>query len=339
MFYERIVARSWRDAVAAVVWYLPDRSTLIPLCYRIPGPVILGFCWVIVNRWLVSHPPSLPMQATRRSYRKSGRLITSNTWTLERGYGRLLVKHKEQAMERPPRLLTIGRLMIGIALLAALFALPNGLGLVAIALFFPFLAIIGAQWLVFQRHRRLAACGFGAVATLANVLYVACCVAPDAYLLGPLFLGWAVLVGPAVGSLGAAWARLVTRDDTMPRRPAPAAWLSVITLSMMPLMTLWTLWPLHLAFFAARPALERLADQVAAGEMLNFPRRVGLFRVAGAALEPISGNIGLMIDANPNGPTGFVRVSRGASQNRQGPFRWDDLLVDLGHDWEYREED
>ena len=46
-----------------------------------------------------------------------------------------------------------------------------------------------------------------------------------------------------------------------------------------------------------------------------------------------------MIDPSPSGPTGLVRVRPGDPPNRCGPFRWDDLDVDLGWGWEYREED
>lgn len=144
---------------------------------------------------------------------------------------------------------------------------------------------------------------------------------------------------PTVAAFGAAWAILATRRGEVPRRSPPSAWLSVAVLTVMPLATLWTLWPLHLAFLTARPTLERLADQVAAGQAVGFPQRVGLFRVAGSAVDPISGNVGLMIDPNANGPTGFVRVLPGTSPNRRGPFGCDDLDVDLGWGWEYREED
>jgi hypothetical protein len=231
------------------------------------------------------------------------------------------------------------KIAVVVMVVAGLIAIPNGSGLTVIGLSLPFLAVVGAQWLVFRGQRRFAAFGFWVAATLTNLLYAASCVAPDAYLLPALFLGWMVIAGPAIGALGAAWVTLATRQDATSRRSSPAAWLAVIALSMMPLMTLWTLWPLHLAFLASRPSLERLADQVAAGQVSGFPRWAGLYRFAGSAVDPTTRNVGLMIDPNPSGPTGFVRMSPGASRNREGPFRWDDLGVDLGWGWEYREED
>jgi hypothetical protein len=147
------------------------------------------------------------------------------------------------------------------------------------------------------------------------------------------------IAGPMIGGLGAAWVALASRQHASPRRSSPVAWLAVIALSGMPLVTLWTMWPLHLAFRASRPSLERLADQVAAGQISGFPRWAGVFRIAGSIVEPATGNVGLMIEPNPDGPTGFVRASPANPQNRAGTFRGDDLYVDLGWGWDYREED
>ncbi|MFI5387530.1 MAG: hypothetical protein ACHQ50_15585 [Fimbriimonadales bacterium] len=242
---------------------------------------------------------------------------------------------------RLPRLrFTVRSLMIAVVVVAGLLALPTERSVIVIALSVPCLALIGGQWLVFQGHRHLAAFGFWVLATLTNVLYAAACVAPDSYLLPALFLGWLVIVAPTIGGLGAAWAILATREGAVPRRSPPTAWLSVIALSVMPLATLCTLWPLHLAVFTARPALELLADQVAAGQAPGFPRRAGLFWVAGSAVDTATGNVGLMIDPNPNGPTGFVRVSPGTPlEHRFRPIGADDLEVDLGGGWWYHEED
>lgn len=229
--------------------------------------------------------------------------------------------------------------MIGIAILAILFAVAGVMGWLVVELSVPFFAVIGAQWLVFRRHRRAAAYGFGALAVLINVSYAALCIAPDVYLLIPLFLGWFFLFGPTMGVIGSAWARMATHRDSVPRRSAAAAWLAVIVFTIAPFITTWTLWPLYAAFLSARPALERLADQVAAGQTLSFPQQAGVFRIAGARVDAVSGNVGLMIDPDPGGPTGLVRVAGGPPPNRLGPFGWDDLLVVLWHGWEYREED
>jgi hypothetical protein len=197
---------------------------------------------------------------------------------------------------------------------------------------------IGVQWLVFRGQKQHAAIRFWALAALINVLYAASCVAPDIYLVVLLFLGWAIMV-PMLAGLGVAWARSATREATVPRRSSPSAWVSLIAVCLLPLVTLLTFWPLRLSFLVFRPSLDRLADQVAAGQAVGFPRWVGPFRVADSAVDPVSSNVGLMIEPNPNGPSGFVRVRPAAPPNRVGPFPWDDLLVDLGRGWEYREAD
>jgi hypothetical protein len=234
---------------------------------------------------------------------------------------------------------TIRSLMIAVVIVAALLTLPEGYGVIAFAFSLPCLGVFAAEWLVFRGRRRLAAIGFWTLAILINLAYAASCVAPDIYLLAPLLFAWLIIVAPTLGAFGGAWSRLATRGGTAPWRSPPAAWVSVIALCLLPLVTLLTFWPLRVGFLAFRPALDRLADQVAAGQVAYLPRWVGPFRVARTAVDPVSGNVGLMIDPNPNGPSGLVRVRPGSPPDRSGPFRWDDLEVDLGWGWEYREED
>jgi hypothetical protein len=229
--------------------------------------------------------------------------------------------------------------MIAVAILGGLFALLDGYSLVVIACGVLCLTVVGARWLVFRDQRLLAAFGFWTLAALTNLSYAAACVAPSIYLLIPLFVGWLVIVAPAVGSLGTAWSILATRVGTASRRSPSTAWLPMIALCLMPLVTLWTLWPLRLGFLVFRPALDRIADQVVLGQGTAFPRWVGPFRLARSAVDPVSGNVGLMIDPNPSGPSGFVRVHPGVPLDFNGPFRSDELSVVLGWGWEYREED
>ncbi len=195
------------------------------------------------------------------------------------------------------------------------------------------------MWLVFRDLRYLAGFCFWAPAILANALFAAFCVSPEIYFLGLVLFVWLIFIMPTTAIFGVAWAVLVTRNGVISRRFPPMAWLSILALSVLPLVTVRTLWPLRLAFHAARPTLERLADQVAVGRAAGFSQWAGPFRVAHSAVDPVSGNLGLMIDPNPNGPTGFVRVRPGIPPNRRGPFGWDTLHLDLGLGWEYREED
>lgn len=74
-------------------------------------------------------------------------------------------------------------------------------------------------------------------------------------------------------------------------------------------------WPLRIAYAFSRPAFDRVAEQVMAGETIATPRRIGWFRVErieapGPAANEIDDH-GLLLwtGIHPNGNTGFVRSS------------------------------
>jgi hypothetical protein len=229
--------------------------------------------------------------------------------------------------------------MISVAILAVLFALPAVLAVILIALYIPVAAVIGARWLVLKRMRGVAARVFWGLAVSINVAYAAACVAPDLYFLAPFYFG-SVIVVPTIAAFGVAWANLATREDATPRRFESTVKVPVAFFSALPILTLSTYWPLHLAFLASRPALEQLADRVAAGRVTGLPRRAGVFWVAGFRIDNATGNVGLITDPNPTGPNGFVRVRPGASA--EDPLRTivgSNLNVDLGGGWSYRDAD
>jgi hypothetical protein len=229
--------------------------------------------------------------------------------------------------------------MIAIGIVAGLLALPHGWGLIALGVAFACLAAVAAGWMVTQESQRFAMLCFWILTILTNAIIVIFCVAPSIYFVGLVLIIWFAFFMPAIAVFGIAWASLATRKSTGRVWSPVAVWLSTILLTFMPLATVGTQWPLRLAFVVTRPSLDRLADQVAAGQNVSFPRWVGPFRLAGSAVDGVSGNVGLMIDANPSGPSGFVRISPGVPPESTGPFRWDNLLVHLGWGWEYREED
>jgi hypothetical protein len=229
--------------------------------------------------------------------------------------------------------------MIAVVAVAAVLAVAIRLGPIGLVLSVPGLAVMGALWLVFRGRRRLAWFCFWVPAILINFLYAGLCITPDRPRIGGLAVVWLVFVFPTVPSLGIAWAFLSTRPGAVPQRSVPVAWFCVIVLATLPLATFSTCWPLRLAFFASRPALEGLADQVAAGKPVGFPQWAGPFRVVGSAVDPISGNVRLMIDPNPGGPTGFVRVSPSAPPNHLGLIGGDRLDINLGRWWLYLEDD
>jgi hypothetical protein len=258
-----------------------------------------------------------------------------------------MVAQKQQpagkSMEAPVtpwfrRRMTIASLMIVVAIVAVMLALPAPVCVSVIALSVPCLSTASARWLVFRRHRRLAALSFWVAALITNVVVALFCIAPNmnslAFSLVPVAL--LVIAAPTIVALGTAWLVMSTRDATNSHSPRTAAAFSVLTLAVLPILTLWTLWPLHLAFRAARPDLELLVNQVAAGMPVRFPRRVGLFNLTAAAVAPGSGHVGLRIHANGAYSTGLVRLNAGATPKTYGPFLGLNFDVYMGGGWWYR---
>jgi hypothetical protein len=223
-----------------------------------------------------------------------------------------------------------------IAVVAGLLALPVGWREATIALALPCLGLVLAMQPRPRDKDRRAGLDFWCLAIATNVAYAGFCVAPEVYFLGLASLEWLVLLLPMIACCGASWASGARRPGT-----PTAAWLSVVVLAVLPIATIRTLWPLRLAFRIARPGLERLADRVAAGEEIDYPRWVFPIRVAGAAADPATGNIGLMTDTNPGGPVGFVRVKGRPGTPTVGsrPIGGDDLHIGLADGWCYNEED
>jgi hypothetical protein len=109
----------------------------------------------------------------------------------------------------------------------------------------------------------------------------------------------------------------------------------------MPVATALTFWPLQFAFLAARPGLERLADQVKAGVSIAYPRRVGIFHILGSRLDQATGNVALLTDTSPGGPAGFVRnrAGRPSPYGCFSPIRGDADHVSLWGGWCFHVED
>lgn len=202
---------------------------------------------------------------------------------------------------------TIWHLVIVVAAAACLLAAvlsPIGL---FVAFGLAYLALIGVLWWMFHDFRRVSALCFGFVAALSNVATVGLCIHRLGNVGVFLMLLVCLLAFPLVFSAGAAWATTATRREARSHRSPFWAWPLVVALSILPLTMLLTFWPLRLAFLASAPALDGLADRVAAGQGVTRPEWAGLFRVVGSAVEPSNGNVGLIIDPDPSGRSGFVR--------------------------------
>lgn len=235
--------------------------------------------------------------------------------------------------------MTIRGLMGAIAVVAGGLALVRSGG-------WPLFVIVAADlipaamlWRAFRPHRRLAAWAFGTLGVATNV---ACVVISVYYNSFPgillMMLGW-FLTFPLTLGFGAAWASAAVGAGVVPGRSRVLIWPVVVAAAFLPVVTLFSAWPLRLAFLISRPALDRLADQVAGGMSPRFPIRAGFFSVVGSDVDSPSGSIGLVIDPNPAGRSGFVRVPPGAEGRRMGPFTNLDQDLSLGHGWWYDSED
>jgi hypothetical protein len=186
----------------------------------------------------------------------------------------------------------------------------------------------------------LSALCFGSTAAVANVtsfflgIYL--------FGLGGFFISSLVWLAafPLILGAGSAWAVKATQRDAIARRSPLLAWPLVIGLGILPLTMLMTSWPFRMAFTVFLPALERLADRAAAGQGFAAPERAGVYYVVGTAVDATTGNIGLIIDSNPGGRSGFVRAAPGVAPGQtDGPFFNSSVSALLGGRWSLQEED
>ncbi|MFO0954174.1 MAG: hypothetical protein U0835_24065 [Isosphaeraceae bacterium] len=235
----------------------------------------------------------------------------------------------------------IGRLMAVVAVIAAALALARSpaawvIGLTPLTAG-PLLGVLCAAWL--RRWRRQAAVCLAATAVTPNH--------PGVYLnvfhqnlMGMLasFLAGIFLVPVILGS-GWAWAGAVWREGRS-RLATVAAGVLVLVLAAGPVSIFFTDWPMRLAFLASRPALERLADRAATGATMTAPEQAGVFLVIGSAVDPQTGNVGLITNAGGGNRSGFTRLPPGADpERRYGPFYNFNHEVNVGGRWWYQDED
>ncbi len=231
-----------------------------------------------------------------------------------------------------PRL-AIKHLMIGVGLAAAILASYRSFDTPWFVLVCssPVLALVVG--LAVRRRPRLAAWTFGVAVVLENALLALISAYLAHRLAGLLIIVlWAAGLPTALAA-GSAWARY--RRPT-PRRTGGWAWAVVVVVVLLPLTIPATLWPLRLAFALSRPALDRLADRVAAGEVIGSPEWAGVYPIVATRRDPTKGNVALLIDADPGGPTGFVR--QGGPRPGSGPMLGL-YVVPLGGPWRYFNDD
>ena len=222
-------------------------------------------------------------------------------------------------------------LMIAVAVIAGvLVLLETSWGfMVLCGLWSVVLATIFWAHLRHQRTRAFRAFGIASMAVNCSFAWLSV-YALNLWGMAGMFLG--MLCGmPMILGFGTAWAAAATRRDSVRRRSPFLAWPLVIVLVTLPTTMLFTHWPLRLAFFASRPALDRLADRAAAGQILPYPTRAGLFVVIGWEVDWSTGNVGLIIDPDASGRTGFVRLGPGSKISGPGHIG---PLFNLAADWE-----
>jgi hypothetical protein len=199
---------------------------------------------------------------------------------------------------------SIRRLMILVAgsawvswLIASIVRL-QGFG-IAMAYFTVLVGIAIAPWAALRGRRRLAWWIFvGAAVFEFAVMATMGVVWVNSYRMIAKMIFSSCLLPIAAGA-GAAWAGSVTTPVPGRRRPRVAAWSLVALLVVVPASMLFSSWPMKAAVLASRPALERLADRVAAGEKLSRPEWAGLFLVRKANRSTEGpGYVGLIIDVH-----------------------------------------
>jgi hypothetical protein len=242
-----------------------------------------------------------------------------------------------------PRIrLTIWQTMLVVASAAGLLAASRSPIGLCVAFGLVYLALVGVLWSMFHGFRRFSALCFGLMAALSNMATAGLGIyrfSTDSVFL--MFLVW-LLAFPLVLGAGIAWVTTATRREVRSRRSPIWAWPLVIASGILPLTMVVTLWPLRLAFLASTPALDSLAGRVSAGQGVTSPEWAGLFRVVYSAVEPSNGNVGLIIDPERSGRSGFVRVGTSPalpSGSAGGPFYNLNLDMRLSDTWRYVCED
>jgi hypothetical protein len=231
------------------------------------------------------------------------------------------------------RRFTIQRLMIAVGLIAGLLGLYRSRGPGAPILAVTLLATSGTVWLAVRTGPRVAPWLFATSTILGDALCLDLSISYDDYVM--MFIGFygTATASIALGS-GAAW---ITAGNLGRWCPRPLAWAVVLGLGLLPPSILVDPWPLRLAFAASKSSMDLLADRVASGRGVTSPEWAGMYRIVASEIDPRNGNVALLTDPNPNGPSGFVRSWDPA--DRSGPILGTAGFVQLGWLWEYRSED
>lgn len=227
--------------------------------------------------------------------------------------------------------------LLAIAGLSVLMAVLSRTGRTAWLLQVPAAMAIGlAIGLVHPARVVQAAIRFYAMPSLLVLTLLAHRLAHPGMLGGLMALMTAFLTASVVCITLADWLTAAHAHDRS-RRPGWVAVLLVPIGVVLPFFLALSPWLIDAGFAVSRPGLEVLADRVVAGQRVAWPQRIGVFTVHGSAVDPNTGNVGLVLDPNPSGRTGLLRRPPGGAAF--GPFSNLNIDRNLGHGWRFQEED
>ena len=150
---------------------------------------------------------------------------------------------------------------------------------IAMAYFTLLAGLAIGPWSATRGRRRVAGWTFAASAAVECVSMATMgVIAINSYLTVIKMMISMTLLPIAAGS-GVAWAGLATAPGGGRRVPRAATWSLVALMLFLPASMMFSRWPIRAAFLASRPALDRLADRIAAGGTLSRPEWAGLFLV------------------------------------------------------------
>ncbi len=209
---------------------------------------------------------------------------------------------------------SIRHLMLVVAVtagLSAIYRATGAFGFMALAAYLAAVAVASVVPWSFARGNRQRAAWMLAVASVVEFVAMAglgiFCLR---YICMVYKLFVSLVVLPFIVGGGVAWAVSASRPGADRRRSPRAAWSVAGLLLALPLVMMFTQLPVQTAFLLSRPALDRLADRVAAGGRIDRPEWAGLFLVRKIARHNAGpGTVSLIVENDSTGHTRLIRAA------------------------------
>ncbi len=222
------------------------------------------------------------------------------------------------------RRVTIRGLMLVVAAAAGLSAVYRASGAVGFLALSGYSAAVAAASVLpwtFARGNRQRAAWMLAVASVVEFVAMAglgiFCLR---YLCTVYKLFVSLVVLPFIVGGGAAWAGSASRPGADRRRSPRVAWSIAGLLLALPLLMMFSYLPVQTAFLISRPALDRLADRVAAGGSVDRPEWAGLFLVRKIARHNAGpGTVSLIVENDSTGHTRLIRAAASGAEPQIPP--------------------